>query len=212
MQRKQVRDAGLLAVGSFSLVGWLVPALFKAVGWIEWAQGLGDVFALFADPRISWPGVYLFLSFAAASASMVFHWGHIQRWRHDRARAKIRNWNLTFEQAANYVGYLTHFSEGLNTDDIKRLTEAGLAIMEAVQSGRLSIAGCKNDSFTPTRVPPRELKTLKIAFKVGRSGYNKVDVYNVALVNEVGRKVVYDKIFLDRDEVARIWPRAPERY
>src|SRR5690348_4554566 len=114
MHRKQVADAGFIAVGTFSFTGWFVPAVLQAIGWVEWAQGLSAVFDLFANPRISWPGIYLFLTFVAVSGAAVNNWAVFQRWRSRRNQAQTRTWNARFEDAIEYVALATHFGDSLS--------------------------------------------------------------------------------------------------
>ena len=216
MRAKDITNTGAIAVGSFSILGWLLPSVAKWIGWVEWAQGLSAVFALFSDPRISWPGIYVLLSMGAATLFAVNNWSEVRVWLARRKELKDHRWDISITEAAMHVAVGTYFGDALKFEDIvQKASHCLQAVWEAARAGKLPLGASAPGIATPDAISRRELRDLFLTFKTmpsPRYSYGPV-IFDVRIVRPADKtKVVYDKIFTDRAALDRLWRRSPQKF
>jgi hypothetical protein len=185
MDRRSATNAGVLAVGSFSLIGWLIPSLFRWIGWVEWAQGLGAVFSLFSDPRVSWSGIYILVFLGALSIGLVNNWNTFRNWRERRRRAQKRTWNLAAVDFVNWIAETSNTRRSFT----KPYADAFDMFDANVRHDRLSIAGRAPGSGLLVQIKPTQLKQAKLRFTFhGPRGLDSAQFFDLWYSTEEDRE------------------------
>lgn len=199
MQGRQITNTVAGGVGVFSLLGIVLPNVFKWIGWVEWAQGLGAVFTLFSDPRIHWQGVYLLILCVATSALVMtnFRVMHqvLSHWAFKRRPQPISAY-----KAVIWICYWTHLGGAWN--DAQKF-DAGLATLaEAGRTGKLKFMGCALGHLNLTNIPASAFSGATLAMYEMDAGHSGA----LALIKRPNDELVYTGLVVDRKRVENLWP------
>lgn len=193
-------------VAAYSTLGLFAGRALRAIGWVEFAQGLESVFELFSDPRIHWKGVYL-LALIISGTAICFinaeYW--TKKWKHYREHRACR-WDTTLEEAMNYIVGKSYYGKSLKSDPFGY---ASVALANAMKRGNLRIAGRKPNCVDVRSIRKKYLENAIIHYKIMGSSYS-TQAYDSRLVSaDDDKSVLYEGIFVDSRELRRIWPPKP---
>lgn len=195
----QTLGTGALAAGA---LGGVLPVLLRAIGWLGWAAGLAQKFALLADPRINWESVWLIIGLLGAASLLCLHADRLlaafAAWR----LARRRQWTMPGAAAISHIQHRSAFGAALGQARGQARGQAQpdlclQAFTEAARTGRLPLAAVPVGGATLQALRPRTLRELRPE----RSGGG-----GLVLVDARGR-LAYRSVMTEPAAVYRLWPR-----
>lgn len=191
------------AVTTFSILGWVLPAVFRLLDWAGAAADTEWAWTLFAHPSLNWNGIYLALSFVGSGVLLALNWGlvwePVSSWLSRRRSA----WDWSLRDAVYYLAHNSKLGEGH-----KEQAAFALAVTALENAGR---AG--KIKFSARRPGSTDYENVHRSIWVGAS----ISVESVASIHEgAGGKIVqtsntqtvlYEGLRVDSLAVATLWPR-----
>lgn len=205
MRDKNVTSAILGGLDLYMAFVWLGKHLFQAIGWVEWAQGLGAVMAVIPGISLNWDAVYGF-AFAGLTGALVgVNIDRIQGWRRNRAIRKHRTWNMLAEAAIKYIADDSYYGMNLDKDD--RYKDAATSFWAHAQKHWLKTALRKKSEGALVYLTKRHFSRASIDIKYGANSYEGTEPKKVKVFLDVGKDGIeeYDAIYCDWYEVKQIW-------
>jgi hypothetical protein len=203
------RAAGNVVAGStaiFSLIGLIGPEILRAAHLVHDAEALRELMTLARELQISWGAVYLYLFLLSVIALLAINSAAIRRTVLKFQKSRQRKWDLNGPAALDYIATLSHFSTALSQGD--RYYRAMTALHEAAQKGKIRVAGLAKDSELLAPIPRKVWIVAKLTFKElsdRRGSVEKITKLDLSLDG----KVEYKDLFVDKEELQKVWPPKP---
>jgi hypothetical protein len=206
MDDRTKKNSLLAAPTLFTFIGAFGAHILDAVGWIQYAQGLDAVMALFDDARISWPGIYLFGFILSGCLILGANYDLVRAWRRKRVVTQKRSFDIHIYDAINYIAYQTLACSSL--PERERLSAATDAVYAAAKGGKLAVYGRLRETALQQPIPKTVWENTRAVVQTIQARYDhraKLGGYVLSDANDE-KKVFYDAILLDSSQVRELWP------
>jgi hypothetical protein len=187
-------------------------AIIAVLGIVARRLGLpwvSEVLAIFKLPgvEIGWDGIWLIVLITCIVFLIAVNAQDLIRWNKRRIEANKRYWNMNLCDTITYLSYSSIF--GKAWPEKHKANMATGVLYEAAHKGTIDIAGQKKDSLLLTKISPNWFTGGTI---INLKHCTRDEEKNAFLMESDNAKVIYSSLTVDRDQIERVWPRAPRSW
>lgn len=204
MRERTLETTALSGIGIFSFFGSLGPAIFRWIGWAEWADGLSSLTQIAQSLIINWQAVYFLIFILSTCFLVAININLMRRFRIYLRSKWHRDWNITGADAINYIVQDSVYGASIPMY-AQRVDKAAMAFMEHAERGKIKIGGSYAGSTIIKRIKVRELHDLTLVCQTNSRGALQIEALFTHLRDKSGQRDVFDAIFAERSEIRRIW-------